>query len=76
MKALGYEKREQILFWIRIVLRIVQFIVNKLFMPNDAHERRPGRAGEKNGCQMSCSVVPARSGSLCAALAPCITKTK
>ena len=37
--------------------------------PNNAHERRPERAGEKNGllfCQVS--VAPARSGALCAAL--------
>jgi hypothetical protein len=36
--------------------------------PNDGHEQRPERAGEKNGCCSSGTGAPARSGALCAAL--------
>jgi hypothetical protein len=35
---------------------------------NDAHERRPGRAGGKIGRRNSRWVAPALSGALCAAL--------
>jgi hypothetical protein len=39
-----------------------------LSVSNDAHERRPERAGEKFGCRNLSSVAPALSGALCAAL--------